>query len=221
MSFHGFPPEAVTFYEQLEADNTKAFWTAHRSTYEAAVKGPMLALTEELHDEFGPFHVFRPHRDVRFSRDRTPYKTHTGAVSEREGGALYYVQISAHGLMAASGYYDMASDQLARFREAVADEQRGSAVEAIAASLERAGYELGAISEVKTAPRGFPKDHPRIVLLRRKGLIASRRWPATAWLHTKKAKTKVVETWRGCDELNDWLDAHVGPSTLPPDDGRR
>lgn len=220
MTFRGFPPEAIAFYEGLEADNSKAYWQANREVYETAVRGPMERLLASLDEEFGPFHVFRPHRDVRFSKDKSPYKLHTGAVGEREGGAIYYVQLSAAGLMAASGYYQLASDQLERFRAAVADERSGPEVARIVADLEQAGYAIGAHSELKTAPRGYPKDHPRIGLLRRKGLVMSRSWPVAGWLHTAKACARVRDVWVAAGPLDDWLDAHVGPSTLAPDERR-
>ncbi len=91
---------------------------------------------------------------------KSPYKTACGAVGEREGGAVYYVQISSAGLMAASGYYHMAPDQLTRFRDAVADERTGPGVAAIVAALERDGLTTSAIDELKTAPAATRKTIP-------------------------------------------------------------
>ena len=84
-------------------------------------------------DTYGPLRIFRPYRDVRFSKDKTPYKENIGAAGEREGGAVYYVAFSAEGLFAATGYYHMASDQLERFRAAVADDATGPEVVALVA----------------------------------------------------------------------------------------
>jgi uncharacterized protein (TIGR02453 family) len=215
MAFAGIPPEALDFYERLEADNTKAFWQENRPTYLAVVKGPVEELCEAL-DDYGPFHLFRPHNDLRFSKKKPPYKVHQGAYGESEGGAGFYVQISAQGLMCGSGYYAMAKDQLARFRAALDAEATGEEIAGLAAGLGRL-YEIGAISELKTAPRGYPKDHPRIELLRRKGLIASKDFGAPKWLHTKQAATKIRAVWEATAEMNAWLDAHVGPSELEPD----
>ncbi|MCU0260915.1 MAG: DUF2461 domain-containing protein [Ilumatobacteraceae bacterium] len=219
MAFRGIPREALDFYARLEADNTKPFWEANKATFAAAVRTPMTELTEAL-AEYGPFHLFRPHNDLRFARDRPPYKTHQGAYGESEGGAGYYVQLSASGLMAAAGYYAMASDQLERFRRAVDAERSGADVAEVVVGLERAGYRIGAISELKTAPRGYPKDHPRIELLRRKGLMALVELGSPAWLHTPKAADRVRRVWAGAAPLCEWLDRHVGPSTLPPDELR-
>lgn len=219
--FTGFPPEALTFFEGLEADNSKPYWQANKPRYEQAVRGPLLALLGELAPEYGDFHTFRPHKDVRFSKDKTPYKTNTGSVAEGEGGTTYYVQFSAAGLTVGSGYYAMAADQLDRFRRAVDDDHRGTEVAALGAALVRAGYTLGAINELKTAPRGYPKDHPRIELLRRKGLIAMRSFAPAPWLHTRRAKDRVVQAWRDAAPLSAWLDTHVGPSELPPEELER
>jgi uncharacterized protein (TIGR02453 family) len=215
MAFTGFPIEAVAFYEGLRADNSRTYWQANKAVYERAVRGPLLALLDELAD-YGPFQVFRPYRDVRFSKDKTPYKENIGAYGESEGGAGYYVAFSDTGMYMGSGYYQMASDQLERFRAAIDAEATGSHVEALVAALERKGLRAGAIDELKTAPRGYAKDHPRIALLRRKGLMAGREYPLAKWMHNKAAATRVRDTWAAAADLNGWLDAHVGPSTLPP-----
>lgn len=216
MAFSGFPAEATEFYERLEADNTKAFWEAKRATYDDCVRGPMEALCESVDARFQPLRLFRPYRDVRFSKDKTPYKTACGAVGEREGGAVYYVHVSATGLFAASGYYVMARDQLERYRAAV-DGAAGVELEAIVRAVR--GYEVGG-DALKTAPRGFPRDHPRIDLLRRKGLIVHKDLGAGAWLRTAEARRRVERVWAAADPVNDWLDANVGPSRLPPDEVR-
>jgi uncharacterized protein (TIGR02453 family) len=220
VGFRGFPPEAITFYEGLEADNSKAYWTANKSVYDGVVKGSMEALIASVDELYRPLRIFRPNRDVRFSKDKSPYKTAIGAVGEAEDGALYYVQLSAQGLMAGSGYYGMASDQLSRFRDAVDREETGTEIADICARLVSGGCEIGAIDELKTAPRGYPKDHPRIDLLRRKGLIGWRSWPVQKWLHTAKALERVEALWVQCAPLNAWLAANVGPSELPPEESR-
>ena len=126
MGFSGFPAESIEFYEQLAADNSRTFWHANKARYDEFVKRPMLELTEELSD-YGPFHMFRPNNDVRFAKNKPPYKTQQGAYGESEGGAGHYVQLSADGLMVGAGYYAMAKDQLERFRAAIDREATGSA----------------------------------------------------------------------------------------------
>lgn len=218
LRFTGFPPEAFDFYERLAADNTKAFWTEHKSVYDDAVKAPLNALTEELADRFGEFRLFRPHRDVRFSKDKSPYKLQQGAVTEGEGGEIYYVALSAEGLVAGVGYYGMARDQLERFRHAVADDATGpslrSAVDAVAAS----GMDTLSMGALKTAPRGFPRDHPRVELLRMKGLAMARSWPPRKWMAGREPVRRVPAAWEEAAPVTEWLNSHVGPSDLPPDE---
>ncbi len=113
MAFTGIPAAAIDFYDRLEADNSKSFWQANKDTFNEVVKGPAQELCEEL-AEYGPFHMFRPHNDLRFSKNKPPYKTHQGAYGESEGGAGHYFHISSTGLMCGAGYYGMAKDQLDR-----------------------------------------------------------------------------------------------------------
>jgi uncharacterized protein (TIGR02453 family) len=207
VTFRGWPVEALEFYEGLSADNSKTYWTRHLAFYEEQVRGPMLELLAALEPEFGPGKVFRPYRDVRFSKDKTPYKTHLGAWLEGGG----YLQLSADGLAAGSGYYQLDSGQLGRFREAVANDVSGTLLIGIIAQTEKAGIDVVGRDTLKTAPRGYPKDHPRIELLRHKGLITWTEWPPAAWLGTAAAKTRVVEFLRGSLPLRHWLDDHVGP----------
>ena len=112
----------------------------------------------------------------------------------------------------------MAPDQLARFRAAVDEDRTGAEVEGISSTMEAAGFDMAAHDELKTAPRGYAKDHPRIALLKRKGLIAGMGWPVAKWLQTVEAKRRVEKAWRACGPLNDWLAAHVGPSEMAPDE---
>jgi uncharacterized protein (TIGR02453 family) len=213
-AFKGWPAEAFDFYEGLEADNTKAYWTAHKATYEECVRAPFEALLTDLAAEFGPGKLFRPYRDVRFAADKAPYKTNAGAVLNHTDGPVYYVAISTEGLFAASGYYMMAKDQIDRFRKAVADAKLGPAVERVVTKLEQAGYDIGG-EALKRSPPGYPVDHPRIRLLRHKGLTMAKGWPPAAWMGTAKAKPRVVEVFRAAKPLNAWLDANVGPSDMP------
>ena len=216
MGFRGFPPQGLQFYEELEADNSKAFWQENRPRYLEYVRDPMTELASAL-DDYGPFHLFRPHNDLRFSKNKPPYKTHQGAYGESEGGAGYYIHFATDGVMAAAGYYAMAKDQLERFRAAVDADATGEEVAQLVADLERRRYSIGAISELKTAPRGYPKDHPRIELLRRKGLMASKNFGTPKWIHTSAAVKRIRETLEGAADLCGWLDQHVGPSRLEPD----
>jgi uncharacterized protein (TIGR02453 family) len=212
MTFSGWPEQALDFYEDLENDNSKSFWTAHKAIYDEAVLRPMTELTEELADEFGEAKIYRPYRDLRFSADKTPYKTNIGASI----GAAY-IQLSASGLAAGNGMYHMASDQLERYRQAVANDLSGHELERTIAELASNGYESLGRDNLKKAPRGFPGDHPRIELLKYKGLIAWHEWPVEPWLSTPKAKDYVREFLIATRPLSDWLYGHVGESEFSDD----
>jgi len=204
VGFTGWPVEAVEFFEGLEADNSRSYWQANKAVYDECVKAPMEALLAELEPEFGAGKVFRPSRDVRFSADKTPYKLNCAA--HLPGG---YVSVSADELFVGSGLYMPMPDDLQRFRAAVDADRSGRELEAIVAALRTAKYEVGAHDAVKTAPRGYAKDHPRIELLRLKGVVMSKAWPVGGWLGTRTAKDRVVATLEAARPLNVWLADHV------------
>ena len=216
MTFRGWPQAALDFYAGLEADNSKPYWLAHKTVYDESVKAPFLALSDEIEREFGPLHVFRPNRDVRFAKDKSPYKTAAAAVTESEGGAAYYVQISSEGLYVGSGYYHLAPDQLERYRAAVADSKSGPKLAAAVAGLRKNRYEVASRESLQRAPRGFAPDHPRVELLRMKGMHVGRTFGAPAWVHTSRALDRIVTAWRDAASANRWLDKYVGPSTIAP-----
>ena len=207
MSFSGWPEEALDFYDGLAADNSKTYWTMHKQIYDAAVLRPMTELVEELAPEFGEAKIFRPYRDVRFSKDKTPYKTHIGAMVGRG-----YVQFSSQGLAAGDGMYGMAPDQLDRYRRAVAGDRTGGELEDVIAAIEQRGIGVAGRDVLKTAPRGYPADHPRIGLLRYKGIVAWKEWPVEGWLETAAARDRVAGFLRTTRPLRGWLAENVGPS---------
>ena len=210
MAFRGWPAEALEFYEGLEADNSKAYWTQHKAVYDTAVLAPMQELLDELAPEWGEGRIFRPYRDVRFSADKSPYKTSMAATL-----GAGYVQLTSKGLGAGAGLWEMAPDQLERYRQAVVEDASGSALVGIVATMRRAKCDVMSPGELKTAPKGYPKDHPRVEFLRYKGLAAWQEWLAGPWLGTRKAKDKVVKFLTTARPLTEWLDAEVGPSTQP------
>jgi uncharacterized protein (TIGR02453 family) len=213
MKFRGWPVEALEFYEELEADNSRAFWQANRTRYDELVHAPMAALLAELAPEFGEGRIFRPNRDVRFSHDKSPYKTNIAARLERGG----YISLSADGLGAGLGYYMMATDQLDRYRKAVAADKTGGQLQKLVDTTRKKDIQVTAHESLKTAPRGYAKDHPRIELLRQKGLISWKEWPVAAWLGTAQAKKRIVDFLHAAQPLVTWLDANVGPTALVED----
>lgn len=213
MTFNGFPDAAMAFYEGLRADNSKGYWARNKTTYETAVRQPMLDLLAELEDQFGAGHVFRPYRDVRFSKEKTPYKDHQGGFVEVSDAVGLYVQVSADGLYAGGGWYSAQGQQIQRYRDMV-DGPAGAELERVVAAARAAGLEVGG-DRLATRPRGTPADHPRLELLRHRSIVASRAWEPAPWLHTAEAVERVRATWRDVSPLIEWLAASVGPGADP------
>jgi uncharacterized protein (TIGR02453 family) len=215
--FEGFPRATFTWLAGIEKHNTREWFQASREVYEGAVRGALEAMLEDLADEYGGrVKMFRQHRDVRFSKDKSPYKTTTyGLIADRPDSlAGLYAQLSSSGLFAGTGYHVLASDQLERFREAVLGDRTGAVLERAITKAEAGGIETFG-EALKTAPRGYPRDHPRGRLLRHKSLVAGRRHDAgTQGMTAKSALGHVRSTWRACAPLNAWLDAHVGASAI-------
>lgn len=208
MEFTGFPVAALDFYDDLEVDNTKSYWEAHKQVYLDAVKAPFTALCAALAPEFGEAKIFRPYRDVRFSKDKTPYKTAQGAYVATGPSAGYYVQLSARGVMVGGGFYDADSARLAAYREAVTDSKAGPRLKRVLKKLVGAGWEVGG-DTLKTAPRGYSADHARIDLLRHKSLTVSKSYGFDSVIHQAALLDAVREDWRTIAPLLSWVGAEV------------
>jgi len=204
----GIPLEAVEFFAELEANNDREWWTAHKMQWQDAVREPMQGLTDQLAAEFGAAKLFRPNRDVRFSLDKSPYKTHQGAVVATGAGIGYYVQVSSGGLLTGAGWYQPAPAQVASYRQAVLAERSGRKLGQVVAALVEAGFEIGG-DTLKTAPRGVETDHPRIALLRHRSLLASAEHGTPPWLETAEVVERVRADWRRYRPLMTWLTEHL------------
>lgn len=206
--FTGFGPRLVEFFEGLHTENSREYFHAHRAVYDDDVRTPLELLAGELTPEFGEPKVFRPNRDLRFSADKRPYKEQASLVVG-DGPAALYAQVSADGLRVAGGWWQPSREQLAAFRQAVDDGEPGDELDALLAELaggERGvggngGLELTGAS-LRTAPRGWPRDHARIGLLRRTSLTVGAAHPPRAWLHTRECLARVVGHWHGVQRWN-------------------
>jgi uncharacterized protein (TIGR02453 family) len=203
-AFAGFPEAALDFYDDLELENTKSFWSAHKATYDSAVKAPMAALAAALEPEFGPATVFRPYRDVRFAKDKTPYKTHQGAFVPAGPATGWYVEVGAPGVRVGAGFYAAGSTRLAAIRAAIAEDRRGRQLERLLARLTGQGWELGG-DAVRTSPRGYAKDHPRINLLRHRSMTLTRSYGFAPLIHSSDLLEAVRSDWRAARPFVDWV----------------
>ncbi|HKT82878.1 MAG TPA: DUF2461 domain-containing protein [Solirubrobacterales bacterium] len=203
-TFKGWTGDFQGFFIGLKLDNSKTYFEAHRRQYEDDVKGPMQALLAELEPEFGTAKLARPNRDIRFSADKSPYKTNIYA--DCQGGG--YVALDAEGLVAAGGRYMMEPADLAKFRDAVAHDRKGAELTEIVERLRGKGHEIGG-QELKRVPPPHAQDHPRADLLRHKRLIYWTRWPVGPWIATPEAKDRVVQAWRDGEALTGWLERNL------------
>ncbi|MFJ4029794.1 DUF2461 domain-containing protein [Paenarthrobacter sp. NPDC089989] len=209
-TFEGIPSAAFRFYEELEENNNREWWLEHKKTYDAEVREPLSALLSELEPEFGPAKIFRPNRDIRFSQDKSPYKTAQGAFAESKEGVGFYVQISADGLLIGGGYHSHTPAQLARFRAAVDAPASGEELQKIVDAVAAAGFAVEG-EKLKTVPRGFDKDHPRAELLKHKSLSAGVEVGEPEWLSTAAARQEIAARWETLRPLVDWVSEHAAP----------
>ena len=209
MEFRGWPEEALGWFDELEANNSKAWFHANRATYDESVRGPLEALVDDVMEEFGELRVARPNRDTRFSKDKTPYKLDIYAMNRRPDGSGFYVRFGRDGLSVGGGLYAPERARLAQVREAIADDATGSDLQRVVAGLEASGLELMRAGALKTAPKGYPVDHPRIELLRLPHIAAVTEFRSARWMHTPKAEDRIVGVWRSLALLLDWLAATV------------
>ncbi len=186
--FEGFADRDARFFRALARNQRREWFQAHKHEYEEGWLQPMRALLAEVRDRIdglfrshplGEPKVFRIFRDVRFSKDKSPYKTHIGGYvpigRTGEGPAVpapIYIHIGTDRFVAA-GHYMMLPDQLTRFRQAVLDDARGRKLATMLAGLGKRGFTVGSHETLKKVPRGMDPAHPRAELLKRKGLIVS------------------------------------------------
>ena len=209
-TFEGIPTAAFRFYAELEENNNREWWLEHKTTYDAEVKQPLVSLLSELEPEFGPAKIFRPNRDVRFSQDKSPYKTAQGAFAAGQEGVGFYLQISADGLLIGGGYHSHTPAQLARFRAAVDAPESGLELQKIVDAVAAAGFAIEG-ERLKTVPRGFDKDHPRAELLKHESLSAGVEVGQPEWVSTSAARQEIAARWEVLRPLVEWVGEHAAP----------
>jgi uncharacterized protein (TIGR02453 family) len=221
MSFAGFPPETVKFLAGLSRNNDKEWFEAHRGDYDAYFVEPAKSFVEALAPRLKKIDpsvqavpavggsIMRIYRDVRFAKDKSPYKDHLDLwfwSGKKKGwdASGFFFRLAPKRLMVGAGMHGFPPPVLARYRRAVLDKRKGAALAKIVASLRKAGYEVGGES-YKKPPRGVPEDHPRSALLKHGGLHAG--WEAT---HPKELSRPafvelVAKRFAAVAPLHSWL----------------
>jgi len=209
MSFDGFDPGACAWFAELAANNRKDWFEAHRATHREGIVAPMQALMEEAQARHGgKIKLFRPHRDVRFSKDKSPYHTHQRAMLYGLGPMALYAAIDAEGFYAGGGVYGFRPERLALFRDVVAAEDGAELARRIAAA-EAAGCTVEG-ETLKTVPRGYDRDHPRADLLRHKSLILGGRIGAKEAADAARVRAHALAMWDAVRPVGDWLLEQMG-----------
>ncbi|MFC4951156.1 DUF2461 family protein [Pseudonocardia sp. GCM10023141] len=204
---NGWPIEAPTLLAEIAADNTLEFWRANRERHEELVLAPMRELAVALAVDFGQLRVLRPQVNRRFRPEVPPFRTDTGGVATTGGGSLLGVVLSATALSASGGIWGFDRAQLQRFRAAV-DGPPGADLEAVLTATP--GFEVHRGRALASAPRGWSSGHPRIALLRHRGLQLTRSWELGPWLESGEPLRRVRAAWHALAPLLGWLDEHVG-----------
>jgi len=204
-----WPPEALEFLRELEANNDRDWFRANRERYDTQLVEPARELAAELAD-LGEPHLFRPYNDTRFHM-RPPIKEQLGVAVGYGGAGGYYFELSLDGLLVAGGMHQPATDQLERFRAAIDDGRKAKGFERALATAATAGLDP-APAELKRAPRGYDPDHPRIDRLRMKQLTVWRRYPVGAWLSKRTCDERVISGLNAARPLVTWLADNIGPS---------
>ena len=202
--FTGFSREAFTFWTKLEKNNNREWFQANKDVYERACRQPLQALIEELKPLHGGGKISRINRDMRFARDKSPYKAYIAA-----GVGSSYISLSKQGIWVGTGMYKPEPAVLARFRAAVADAESGAALTALVRALRRKGYDVATHDTLASAPKGYDANHPRIELLRMKDIYAGKMLPPDA-LASSKALERVTCVMSDTEPLAAWLRQHVG-----------
>jgi uncharacterized protein (TIGR02453 family) len=221
MSFEGFRRELIDFLTELGKNNNREWFQAHRWEYDNYLVEParefVMAMGDCLRELDSGIHaeprirgsIFAINRDIRFSKDKTPYKTHLdlwfwqgdGPSRERPG---YFFRLSPETLVLGAGMHALSDPALERFRQAMLDPVSGAALEAIAAAMQRQDIELGG-QTYKRVPAGLPLHHPRGQWLRHSGLFAAVEQPIPAQIFSNQLVVFCIQHYQRVAPGQRWL----------------
>jgi uncharacterized protein (TIGR02453 family) len=225
MAFEGFPSGTIRFLKGLEKNNEKGWFDQHRDEYDAFYVDAARSFVSEIGPrlqkisktiQFEPRvngSLFRINRDVRFSKDKSPYKPHLDLwfwEGEKRGWETpgFFFRLAPTRVMLGAGMHQLGKDQLAVYRAAVLDDASGKALVKLGDRLRSAGYELGGATR-KTVPRGFDPTHPRASLLLHEGLYGGWEGAHPASLGTPAFVDECVAHFKAVAPVSRWLGEHV------------
>lgn len=218
--FSGIPKRTLVFLSELSRNNEKAWFDAHRDDYEQsfiepakelveALAKPLKKLDPKLHAEprvNGS--ILRINRDIRFSKDKSPYKTHVAALlwegEDKHESPAVYLHVSPSEVIIGGGLYAFDEARLDRYRKLVVQEKAGEALAHAVKKLEKAGLSLEGEKSVRP-PRGVTPEHPRAELSKHKGLAAARTMKPGGYLYTGELADRAEEIAKAYLPLHAWL----------------
>lgn len=218
MGFQGISADIFHFLRGLEIDNTKTYWTAHQDFWQGKVRPAMADLMTELEPYFGKLRMYRPNRDIRFSKDKTPYKNWVGITTQGTGpgGIGFFFAIEPNGVRFSAGASAFAPDQLKEYRRALDNPVAGNKFKRIIQLIEAEGYQAtaGRSPQLKRTPRGYDEKHPRIEYLKWRGAVLRKRYDLADWMLQPALIDKIVEVWSQGLPLVEWIQTNVGPTQV-------
>jgi uncharacterized protein (TIGR02453 family) len=207
----GFGKDLIKYYLQLEENNNREWFHAHRDMYDNNVAFPLKNLAADLSTQYGPVKTFRPYRNVRFWPDLPPLNEHASLTVSAQSNSAFYLRIDADGMLLGAGNWQPSKAQLTQFRAIAATDTGAHAILAVLDQMRKHAYELMTDNALKSAPRGYPKDHPNIDLLRLKSLSLTSHFAPGPWLYTSKCRDMVMAGWQSLTPWIHWLDANLPP----------
>jgi len=225
--FQGFPASGLAFLRGLHDHNDRDWFEAHRSAWDGEIVPAMLdwcaALAGRLRDAmpgltFVPRvggSLYRLNRDIRFSRDKRPYKTHVAALlwdgAEKHDAPGLYLHVSAEEVIFGGGIYAFEEARLDRWRKLLHTPPSLARLESALAAAKKAGLRQEISERLQRAPRGFDPEGPLSELSKYKGLTVGKRWKPAAWLHTAEALDRAEAAARGYAPLHAWMRDELCP----------
>ena len=222
-AFDGFRPEAISFLEGLRENNNRVWFESHKNDYERYVLEPTRSFAEDMADRLTALvglvgggikgSPFRIYRDIRFSKDKSPYKTHIGVPFGAAGrgkveGPGFYFHLEPPTVMLGGGMHEFTPATLAKYRDAAVDAREGEALRAVVDGVLRGGYELWG-KGYKRVPRGYDPDHPNADLLLYRGLFAGLTVAIPEELFSSALLDWCEDHYRGTYPLEAWLERVV------------